>query len=191
MRTLAVAVFALLFLPLATAIVAGELAGVAFPDQVGVDSRTLHLNGLGLREATILRVDVYVAALYLEKKSSDADEIIRSEQAKRLAMKFVRAVGRKEIVKAWNESFEEPASGSTAALKDRIATFNSFMTDMPNGGAMSFTYVPGAGVAVEVLGATKGTIPGADFAQALFGIWLGAYPPNPGLKQGLLGKSDR
>jgi len=171
--------------------VAGELAGVTFPDQISVDSRTLHLNGMGLREATILKVDVYVAALYLEKKSTDADEIIRSEQAKRLAMKFVRAVGRKELVKAWNEGFEKSASATLAALKDRIATFNSFMTDMPNGATMSFTYLPGAGVAVEVLGATKGTIPGADFAQAFFGIWLGAYPPNPGLKEGLLGKSDR
>jgi len=53
---------------------------------------------------------------------------------------------------------------------------------------MSFTYLPGAGVSVEVQGATKGTIPGADFAEALFGIWLGASPPNPGLKEGLLGK---
>jgi len=47
--------------------VAGELAGVTFPDQISVDSRTLLLNGMGLREATILKVDVYVAALYLER----------------------------------------------------------------------------------------------------------------------------
>jgi hypothetical protein len=188
MRTVAVSVPAVLLSFLALPIGAGELAGVTFPEKVSVDSRTLVLNGLGLREATVLKVDVYVAALFLEKKSSDADEIIRSEQAKRLAMKFVRAVGGKELVKAWNEGFEKSAPASLAALKGRIATFNSWMSDMANGAVMSFTYLPGTGVTVEVQGTTKGIIPGQDFAQALFNIWLGASPPNPGLKEGLLGK---
>jgi hypothetical protein len=31
------------------------------------------------------------------------------------------------------------------------------------------------------------TIEGADFARALFLIWLGKHPPNAGLKKGLLG----
>jgi len=93
-------------------------------------------------------------------------------------------------VKAWSEGFEKSASATLAALKDRIATFNSFMTDMPNGATMSFTYLPGAGVAVEVLGATKGTIPGPDFAQALYGIWLGAYPPNPGSRKVFSGRAN-
>ena len=188
MRTLAIVLLSLVPGSLAAPIRAGELAGVTFPEEVTVDSRSLVLNGMGLREATMLKVDVYVAALYLEKKSSDPGEIIRSEQAKRLAMKFVRAVARKDLVKAWNEGFEKTAQGSLAALQDRITTFNSFMSDMPNGATMSFTYVPGAGVTVEVQGATKGTIPGPDFAQALYGIWLGPSPPNPGLKEGLLGK---
>src|SRR5438093_2013193 len=158
MRTLAIVLLSLVPGSIAAPIQAGELAGVTFPEQVAVDSRALVLNGMGLREATLLKVDVYVAGLYLEKKSSDPGEIIRSEQAKRLAMKFVRAVARKDLVKAWSEGFEKSASPSTAALGDRIATFNSWMIDMPNGATMSFTYVPGTGVAVEVQGATRGTI---------------------------------
>jgi hypothetical protein len=188
MRTPGVAILSLAALSLAGPAVAGELAGVTLPDQVTVESRTLVLNGMGLREATFLKVDVYVAGLYLEKKSSAADEIIRSDQAKRLVMKFVRAVGGKDLVKAWNEGFGKSGGASLQALKDRIATFNLWMGDVPNGATMSFTYLPGAGVSVEVQGATKGTIPGTDFAEALFGIWLGASPPNPGLKEGLLGK---
>ncbi len=47
---------------------AAELAGVRMSDQVTVDGRTLSLNGLGLREATAFKVDVYVAGLYLEQK---------------------------------------------------------------------------------------------------------------------------
>jgi len=38
-----------------------------------------------------------------------------------------------------------------------------------------------------VNGATKGIIKGDDFTKALFSIWLGADPPNPEIKSGLLG----
>jgi len=167
---------------------AGELAGVTLPDQITVDSKTLVLNGMGLREATWLKVDVYVAGLYLETPSSDPEAIIGSEQTRRLVMRFVRAVDRDALLKGWNEGFGKSAGPLAAALRDRIATFESWATDMPKGGSMSLTYRPGAGVQVEIKGEPKGTVPGADFAQALFRIWLGPSPPNPGLKEGLLGK---
>jgi chalcone isomerase-like protein len=188
MRTRAVTALSILALSCAATASAGELAGVTLPDQIQIDARTLVLNGMGLREATFLKVDVYVAGLYLEAKSSDAGAILRSDQAKRLVMKFVRAVGRKDIVKAWDEGFKESAGASLPALKDRVATFDSYMSDMANGAVMSFTYLPGSGVKVEVQGVVKGIIAGADFSEALFGIWLGPHPPNPGLKDGLLGR---
>ncbi len=87
MRTPGVGILSLAALSLAGPAVAGELAGVTLPDQVTVESRTLVLNGMGLREATFLKVDVYVAGLYLERKSSAADEIVSSDQAKRLVEK--------------------------------------------------------------------------------------------------------
>jgi hypothetical protein len=40
---------------------------------------------------------------------------------------------------------------------------------------------------VDVNGTVQGTITGDDFATAFLSIWLGAHPPNPGLKSGLLG----
>ena len=63
------------------------------------------------------------------------------------------------------------------------------MTDMKTGQRLAFVHKPGAGVQVDVNGTVKGTIKGDDFAKAFFGIWLGANPPNPGLKTGLLGGS--
>jgi len=183
-----IAILSVLSLSLAAGAAAGELAGVTLPDRVQVDSRTLVLNGMGLREATFLKVDVYVAGLYLETRSSDSDAILRSEQAKRLVMTFVRAVGRKDLVKAWDESFLETAGAAFPALKERVATLDSYMSDVPNGATMSFTCLPGSGLVVEMQGSVKGTLAGSDFSQALFGIWLGAHPPNPGLKDGLLGR---
>jgi hypothetical protein len=56
------------------------------------------------------------------------------------------------------------------------------------GHRIGFTYLPGQGVQVRAGGTIKGTIPGDDFARALFEIWLGAHPPNAGLKAGMLGR---
>ena len=61
------------------------------------------------------------------------------------------------------------------------------MTDVKTGQRITFTHKPGAGVQVYVNGATKGIIKGDDFTKALFSIWLGADPPNPEIKSGLLG----
>ena len=165
---------------------AGELAGVSLPDQVTVDGRSLVLNGLGLREATIFKVNVYVAGLYLETRSSDAVQIIAAERTKRLVLSFVRDVGRSSLIEAWNDGFAKSAGPALAGLQDRLTTLNAWMVDVKRGDTLTFTQIPGKGIAVEVKGQVKGALAGADFSRALWGIWLGDRPPNPELKTGLL-----
>ena len=174
--------------PVPAPVTAGELAGVTLPDQLTIEGRRLVLNGMGLRQATILRVHVYVGGLYLEARSSDAAQIIASERTKRLVLHFVRDVGRQNLVEAWNEGFAKSAGSGLAALRDRVATLNGWMVDLNRGDTLTFTQIPGRGIVVDVKGQTKGTLAGADFTRALWGIWLGAEPPNPGLKKGLLGE---
>lgn len=170
---------------------AGELAGVTLPDQVTVSGKTLVLNGMGLREATMLKVDVYVAGLYLEERSSDPEAILRSGAAKRLVMEFVRDVGRKDLVKAWTEGIEKNAGREMEALRGGLEQLNSWMSDVKQGDVLTFTCVPGEGLVVDVKDQARGTIPGAEFARAFLKIWLGPGPPNPGLKEGLLGRGGR
>lgn len=165
---------------------AKECKGVGFPEQIQVDGISLALNGLGLRLATVFKVRVYVAALYAPKPSSDAATILGTDVAKQMVLHFVRNVGVDDLRKGWTEGFEKNANGALPALKDRIATFNSWMDDMKTDQRVILTYTPGAGVEVNVNRAAKGTIKGDDFAKALFAIWLGD-PPNPEVKMGLLG----
>ena len=63
---------ALLLMAVSQPLLARECQGVNLPDQLQVSGKTLQLNGLGLREATIFKVRVYVAGLYLEQKSTDS-----------------------------------------------------------------------------------------------------------------------
>jgi hypothetical protein len=164
-----------------------ECKGTSFPEQVQVEGATLKLNGLGLRQATILKVNVYVAALYVAQTSTDANAILKSNVPKQLVLHFVRDVGRADLSKGWDEGFENNAKSELPVLKERIEAFKGLMADVKTGQRLSFVHKPAAGIQVDLNGAVKGAIAGEDFARALFSIWLGSNPPNPGLKAGLLG----
>ncbi len=159
---------------------------VNFADQVQIDGSTLALNGLGLRQATMLKVNVYVAALYVTKTSADGGAILKAVPPYEFIMQFVRDVGADDLRKGWDEGFEKNSKAQLPQLKDRIATFNGWMADMRSGQRIVLVSKPGS-VQVSVNGVNKGTLDGDDFARALLAIWLGPEPPNPEIKAGPLG----
>ena len=164
-----------------------ECEGVTFPEQVQADGGTLTLNGLGLRQATFLKVDVYVAGLYVTKTSTDANTILDSNTPKELILHFVRDVDGAELSDGWDEGFENNAGNELQALKQRIDAFKAMMVDVKTGQRLGLAHKPGTGVRVDIDGTEAGTIEGDDFGRALFSIWLGHNPPNDDLKAGLLG----
>ena len=65
------------------------------------------LNGLGLRQATAFKVNVYVAALYVPKTSSDASALLAAAP-KEIVLQFVRDVGASDIARfgvVWRHLF--------------------------------------------------------------------------------------
>ena len=166
---------------------AAACEGVTLSDTVQIDGHPLVLNGMGVREATVFNVNVYVAGLYLEARSTDANAILDAESRKFLTLQFVRNVSRTDIVNTYSESFPRNAGPRMAALQDRFRQFLAMLSDVRSGQAMRYTYVPGNGLQVALDNQIRGTIPGADFARVFFSIWLGPNPPNAGLKSGLLG----
>jgi hypothetical protein len=164
-----------------------DCKGVSFREELQSEGTSLKLNGLGLRQATFFKVNVYVAALYVGQTSKDPSAILKSNAPKELILHFVRDVGSTDLNKGWQEGFENNAQSQLPALKERIEAFKGLMADMKTGQRLRLVHKPGAGVQVDVNKAVKGTIKGDDFARALFSIWLGSNPPNAGLKAGLLG----
>jgi Chalcone isomerase-like len=167
---------------------AGSLAGVTFPNGATVGGAPLVLNGMGLREKYVLGIgiDVYVGALYLPAKSSDANAIINADEPKRIVMHFIyNDVPAAKV----NEVFDEGFAGvaGAAALKPSIDKLKGWMVDYTKNDEVAFDYVPGVGTTVTVKGQTKGTIEGVDFMKGLWSVYLGPKPPTPELKQGLLG----
>jgi hypothetical protein len=171
----------------AAPVLAATCRDVTFPDSVKLGTSDLVLNGLGLRKATIFNVRVYVAGLYLPRKSSDPGQILAGSRPWRLDLRFVRDVGVSDIRDAWQEGFEKSAPDKLGALQSRIDALKAAMTDFKTGQSLVFTYDPATGIVVAVDGTSGQPITGADFATALLGIWLGPKPPNADLKSGLLG----
>ncbi len=164
---------------------ARTLAGVELPDTVMVGGTTLRLNGMGLRQATPLRIKAYVGGLYLEEPSSDPAAVIASRQPKRVTMKFLRDIDRGNLTSGWAASLRKVGDKST---EPSISQFTSLIPDVKKGDAMSFTWRPGAGLEVAMDGNVRGTIPGDDFARTLFTVWFGPEPGDENLKRGMLGK---
>ena len=169
------------------AVHAGQCDGVSFPDHVTVGGQVLALNGLGIRKATFFRIKVYVAALYLARRSSDAAAILSHDESSEIALHFLWHVTTDELRGAWREGFARSAKGRLAPLRSRIATLDGWMHGVDSGQTMTFVHVRGQGIEYLLDGVKQGTIPGADFARAFLGIWLGTRPPGKALKAGLLG----
>ncbi|MDP2982951.1 MAG: chalcone isomerase family protein [Candidatus Latescibacter sp.] len=167
---------------------AREYKGVTFPDAETIGGAACKLNGIGLRKKLI--INVYLGALYLEKPSATAAEVISSDQVKRVVLHFIyNNVSPNDLVNAWNEGFEKNAPAQKAALQYRINTFNGYFTEpVKSGEKIIITYIPGQGTEVSIKGKVKGVIQGKDFMEGLFSIWFGKNPPTEGLKKGMLGE---
>ncbi len=165
---------------------AASLAGVTLPDTTQVGGTTLVLNGMGVRSKSMVKV--YVGGLYLPRKSSDAESILKSDEAKQLTMKFLHAVAKSQLVDTFNGSFADNAPGAVSSMKSEIAQLMGALDSMKVGDQLAFTYVPGTGTSVAINGQNKVTIAGAAFAPVLFSAWLGPKPPNADMKKGLLGQ---
>ena len=126
-----------------------------FPEHVQVNGTDLALNGLGMRKATFLKVNVYVGALYVTRTSHDPRPLIDPGAPAELILHFVRNVGGGDLKKAWQAGFERVAKDQMATLGARVAMLNSWMSDIKTGQRLTFVRIPGTGIQVSVNGSVK------------------------------------
>jgi len=161
-----------------------EVAGATVPDTVRVDERTLVLNGAGVRTRFLFKV--YAMGLYLEHPSTDAGAILAADEPRRAELHLLRSLTADEIADAIGTAFERNAGAAMPQLHDRLERLKSMFPATEPGETIALTYTPGTGTLVTVKGRSAGTIPGKDFADALFAVWIGANPVDASLKQALL-----
>jgi len=166
-----------------------KVAGVSVPNTVNFDGVNLTLNGAGVREKYWM--DMYAGALYLDKKNADANGIVNGNQPMAIKLHIVsKLISSDKMIDAVTEGFENSTNGKTSKISSEIAQFiGYFSEEIKQNDIFDMVYLPKDGVKVYKNNKLLGTIKGADFKRALFGIWLSNNPADKNLKQSMLGKS--
>ena len=164
---------------------AAELDGVQVPDTVQVDGKTLHLNGFGLRTYSLLRIHIYAAGLYLERLSTDADEVLASPGTKLLNIRFEHNVSADDAREAWRKGLENNCRASCHLDPEDVAKFLASVPAMNVGDNYSLLFTA-TGATVTVNGHQIGIISQPLFAQAMLATFLGPAPASRTLKRELL-----
>jgi hypothetical protein len=165
---------------------AATVSGVSFPPRVEVGERALDLCHAELFEWKWV-VDVYVAALYLGG-CGEAPRVLEADVPRRLELSYLRGFEARQFGEAAEAVLRRTLDDAAlASLRERIERLHRAYRDVAAGDRYALTYVPDRGTELALNGEPLATIPGADFARAYFGIWLGSRPVDEGLRDALLG----
>ena len=164
---------------------AAEIEGIRFENSFETEGIRLKIQGTGLlRYLGFFKA--YVGALYLEEGSSLED--VLSDKPKRLEVEYFHALKGEDFGVTTDKVIAKNTDALTLEkIRPQIDYPNSLYEDVQPGDRYSLTYIPGRGTELALNGKTKGIIKGADFASALFSMWLGEFPMNEPFKKQLLG----
>lgn len=164
---------------------AAEIRGVRFIERLQVGDAEFVLANVGLLRYRIF-INAYVAGLYVGA-GYEVDRLF-DDVPKRLEIEYFYGIAASGFANATDVGIAANVDARTFdALKPRIARLNGLYRDVQPGDRYALTYLPGSGTELALNGKRLGVIEGADFAVAVFSIWLGAQPLDEPLKAQLLG----
>jgi Chalcone isomerase-like len=180
---------------LATPAQAVRYEGQDFADTLQVAGSTLSLNGTGKRQVAIY--SLYLAALYLPRKTNSPEAIYAQDGPKRLEMRIViplvKDVSTQEFVKAINKGVSRNTTeAEKASVEERVRQFNAAITEVgrvKKGDRLVIDYLPGQGTVLTVNGKVYGQpIEGQDFYAVFLKVFIGDHNSDARLRSGLLGQ---
>ena len=164
---------------------AAEIADVEFDKRYTALEKDLELKGVGLLRYLGM-FKVYAGAFYLEEGAS-LDEAL-ANRAKRIEVQYLRSIKGEEFGPATVEMMKKNVDEATIEkLRQQIEYHNSLYEDVEPGDRYALTYIPGKGTELALNGEPKGVVEGADFATALFSIWIGQEPIDESFKRQIMG----
>ena len=161
--------------------------GAIAPDEIQYLGNTLTKNGQGTR--IIFFMKVYEGSLYLETKSSNAEEIIAMDAPMAIRIDVTSTMVTADAMKkALSEGLEKSTGNNTDPIsKEIIQLSSSFDSAVSSGDNYEFIYLPDLGTHVLKNSELVELIKGIEFKKAFFGIFLSDNPIQKNLKKALLG----
>lgn len=154
------------------------------------DPVALVVTGVGVREKTFMKVDVYTIVSYVKDGVDLGDDpaaaLLKLDEPKRLQMDLVRGFSCDKLKNAFSEVIEKNYDDQSAFQADLDTFLAYFEKDAEDGDILVFDYCPGIGVITTLNGEEKGKIDNTAFMEALWTVWFGKEPANKGLREDLL-----
>jgi hypothetical protein len=186
----------MLALPLTAGAVVESKSGAEYPDAVmvkdGADMADLEVTGVGLREKTMLKVDVYTICSWVRvgvDLGDDPGKALRTIDApKRIQMDLRRSFSRQKLIDSFQKVIEKNYDDTSAFAADMETFFGYFQRDAQDKDQIVFEYSPAEGLSTILNGKRQGAITNTAFVEALWTVWFGDKPADDGLKKALLSK---
>ncbi|MEM8499453.1 MAG: TonB family protein [Pseudomonadota bacterium] len=154
-------------------------------------AQDLQLNGIAIHSE--LRKDFYIAALYTSVPKNNAEELLTTEQDRRMVLRVLASRwSARSFDQHWtqsilinNESDElsrlaDTILDFTGALGGKLVSGDEIIIDSPLGANLTFS-ING----VELL-AVSDPVQGRAFFDLLLNAWIGARPPSSNFKRDIL-----
>ena len=132
---------------------------------------------------------VYEGSLYLQVKSSDADQIVNDNTPMAIRIDVISEMVTSDAMKkALSEGLEKSTNNNTGPIAKEIEQLSlSFNSAVSSGDFFEFIYIPEIGTHVLKNNELVELIPGHEFKKAFFGIFLSKNPIQKNLKNAMLG----
>jgi len=164
-----------------------QVDGVRFDRTVDAHNQQLRIQGTGLLRVMVF-VKAYAGAFYLAD-TTPANQALQPV-AKQLVLEYFHPIKSEVFAKATRVKILDNVNAAEAErLGPSIDRLAALYQDVQPGDRYALTYVPGEGTRLALNDELLGSIPGDDFARAVFSIWLGANPIDEGFRDRLLGVS--
>jgi len=162
-----------------------SVSGATFPATMKIGDKTVEYNGAGVRTKYFFKL--YVAALYIQSKSTNAQSIIDQDIASAIRLKMMSSkVTRERFIETVRDGFSTSSEGK-ASKQEIDALMRLFKTEFKEGDDIILMYFPQSGIEVYMNGKHLGGVKGLEFKKALWGIWLGKTPADKSVKNSMLG----
>lgn len=158
---------------------------VCFEPMAKLGEADIPLKGVGLFR--LWGFKVYVAGYYGLGSSERQGVRAATDGPKRLRIHYLRSIDKNDLIKAAEVHLAQTPGVDVASLRSRLDRIHASYQSVQAGDEYELRYVPTEGTTLLFNGKPVVTLPGEDFAQAYFGLWVGANPLSDGLRDRLLG----
>lgn len=147
-----------------------------------------HLSGIATHSE--LGQEQFLAALYSETLSKDADLLLNTQDAKRMELKILarEGIAPRRFTRMWIEgaAINMPAGAMNSHAENMLAFDQLFRGRLEMNDHLIFDFSPQQGTVIHLNSVHLGTIENPAFFDVLLRTWIGNVPLSSGYREALL-----